>query len=213
MAKQNGPVIWEFTIGCFSFYKRGGRGYARMKSNLTAERWRIDPAFEGSRKCAETMAQSSVIASGHYRVIPKHQRCYPFYKRLVGIAQEMGCAGFTEQHIHTVLDFAVGKYLRKLAAKAPGAKPVRSSFSVAGLRKVIPAFRPACNEEGVRRPVYAAPLGNQPVEKQHADGIPIRGRPYKISERFSIPPTPFASSHVNDRPSYALTSHFPVLMA
>lgn len=131
MARQTGPVIWEMTINGISFYKRCGQGCVRMKSNLTGKRWKSDPAFAGSRISAANMAQASAMASTYYRTIPLHQRLYRFYLRLVGIGQEMLSAGFSIEQVGKVMDFTVGKFLRKLEtmeARANG-NPIRSSFA------------------------------------------------------------------------------------
>lgn len=74
MAKQNRPIIWEVTIGFVSFYKRCGVGCVRMKSNLAAERWRTDPAFEGSRLSAACLELASQLGSYFYQTIPQYQR-------------------------------------------------------------------------------------------------------------------------------------------
>lgn len=139
MAKQNGPFIFEMTICSVSFYKRGERGYVRMKSNLTRKRWLSDPAFEGSRQSAANMAQASPLASYYYRTIPAYQRQYAYYRRMVGIAQEMLCAGFGIQHLKQVLEYTVRQLLRKLAKAENKTSLSRSSFSTIHSLKFQPA--------------------------------------------------------------------------
>ncbi|RXK83477.1 hypothetical protein [Filimonas effusa] len=143
MAKQTGPVIWETTIDLVSLYKRCGVGCARMKSNLTAERWRSDPLFAGSRKSAARMALAAKLASSFYQTIPQHQRRYSLYKQLVGVAQHMLCKGYNIQQVNKVLDFAVCRYLRKLQAAAADRKPGRSPFAATFSLKAKPAFTAA----------------------------------------------------------------------
>ncbi|RXK83429.1 hypothetical protein [Filimonas effusa] len=103
MAKQTGPVIREGTIGKLNFYKRGGKGFLRKKSNLTGKRWFSDPAFAGSRKSAANMAQASILASAAYNGIPKLQRCFADYRRLAGIACKILSAGGSEQQAQDML--------------------------------------------------------------------------------------------------------------
>ncbi|RXK85746.1 hypothetical protein [Filimonas effusa] len=205
MAKQNGPFIREKTIGNLSLYKRGGRGYARMKSNLTAERWQSDSAFAGSRKCAATLAQSATVAATYYRHIPLQKRCYSFYRKLVGIAQEMRCAGFQVHHVNKVLDFAVCKYLRKLEANDPGRKPVRSSFSVTK-PLATPVAQPAVTTESRCPSLAATPVVNQHVNKEQNTGVPIRGRPPVTTLPNSS--VPHIKGHVNGRALHAPASRF-----
>lgn len=142
MAKQNGPFIFEMTVAGVSFYKRCGLGYVRMKSNLTRERWQADPAFAGSRKSAENMAQASTLASQYYQTIPLSQRSYPVYRGLVGIGQQMLSAGFSIDQVIQVLNLAVHKYLRKLATDAARAMglPIRSTFAASHPLNTKPRF-------------------------------------------------------------------------
>lgn len=192
MARQNGPFIFEMTVCGVSFYKRCGRGYVRMKSNLTAKRWKIDPAFEGSRQCAANMARSSVVAGQYYQTIPREQRYYPFYKRLVGIAQEMLCAGFSMQHVEKVLHFTVCRYLRKLAGNDSLKKPVPSSFAAATRSFKTLVFTqspmPAASMAPARMamapltglPSYPSVITSGPLVFHWVTGILPRGRPCKI---------------------------------
>lgn len=117
MARQGGPIIRVGTIDCITFYKRGDRGYARMKSSLTAKRWFKDPSFAGSRQCAANMAQASVLASGFYRTIPKQQRRFAQYRRLTGIAQRMLCAGSSIPQLRETLKHKVDYICQRMAAK------------------------------------------------------------------------------------------------
>lgn len=140
MAKQTGPIIWEKTIDLLSFYKRCGVGCVRMKSNLTAERWRSDPLFAGSRKSAARLALAARIASTFYQAIPQQHRSYPHYKQLVGVAQHMLCKGYDMQQVNKVLHFTINRYLRKLEAADPNRKPVRSPFAATLSLNTKPVF-------------------------------------------------------------------------
>ncbi|RXK85949.1 hypothetical protein [Filimonas effusa] len=140
MAKQTGPVIWEKTIDPVSFYKRCGVGCVRMKSNLTAERWRSDPVFAGSRKSAARLALAAKLASAFYQTIPEQHRKYSHYKQLVGVAQHMLCKGYDIQQVNKVLHFTISRYLRKLEAADPNRKPIRSSFAATLSLNTKPVF-------------------------------------------------------------------------
>ncbi|RXK86514.1 hypothetical protein [Filimonas effusa] len=115
MAKQGGPFIFEKTFGNISCYKRCGIGLVRCKSNLTAERWRKDPAFAGSRKSAGEIAKATVIAAPFYKLIPLSIRKYSLYRQFVGVAKKMLSRGTPISAIEETLALAVIR-LRKLEA-------------------------------------------------------------------------------------------------
>ncbi|RXK85317.1 hypothetical protein [Filimonas effusa] len=117
MAKQGGPFIFEKTFGCVSLYKRGGIGLARCKSNLTAQRWRKDPAFAGSRKSAGELGAAAAIASPFYNALPQGIRVFSLYHQLVGLAKKLLAAGAPIDDIEQTLALAVIR-LRKMEITA-----------------------------------------------------------------------------------------------
>lgn len=167
MAKQTGPIIWVKTFDFISFYKRCGVGCVRMKSNLTGERWRTDPVFEGSRKSAARMALSAKLASTFYKIIPQHQRSYPYYKQLVGIAQHMLCAGYNILQVNKGLHFAVSRYIRKLQAADPDRKPLRSPFAAVLSLNAKPAFTSVSRYQ-MAAPVFTAPAVGKSTNGQQS---------------------------------------------
>ncbi|RXK86596.1 hypothetical protein [Filimonas effusa] len=180
MAKQTGPVIWEKTIDPVSFYKRCGVGCVRMKSNLTAERWRSDPVFAGSRKSAARLALAAKLASAFYQRIPQQHRSYPHYKQLVGVAQHMLCKEYDIQQVNKVLQFTISRYLRKLEAANPNRKPLRSPFAATLSLKTKPVFtKPVLPQTAAPQPpavtVIGAAFNQWPVI------IPPRGSPPAIT--------------------------------
>lgn len=155
------------------------------------------------------MANSSRLASVHYRVIPDHQRCYPFYHRLVGIAQEMFCAGFSAHHVEKVLAFTVHQYLRKLERNnQQERRPVRSSFTATHSFEASPTFNPAAPKQCSNQPLHATALNSRPIVFHPANTTPIRGRPYKQSLQSYLYLTILINSHPNGRANHVPTRHF-----
>lgn len=179
MAIQGGPIIWVKTFGCVSFYKRRGMGCVRMKSNLTAERWRKDPAFEGSRLSAACMALGSQLGSAVYKTIPLQHRRYPHYKELVGIAQKTLRQGYNIQQVNKVLHFAVARYLRKLEAADPNRKPERSPFAATLSLKSKPTYTAVMPHQLVLQQ-FTAPTSSRPALMVWPVTMPPRGSPITI---------------------------------
>ncbi|RXK82761.1 hypothetical protein [Filimonas effusa] len=122
MAKQGGPFIFEKTLGIVSLYKRCGVGLARCKSNLTAERWRNDPAFAGSRKSAAELKAAAVIAAPFYKALPENIRIFSLYRQLVGLAKKLLAKQTPIPAIEQTLALAVIR-LRKMADTLAQQKP------------------------------------------------------------------------------------------
>ncbi|RXK86979.1 hypothetical protein [Filimonas effusa] len=180
MAKQTGPIIWEKTIELLSFYKRCGVGCVRMKSNLTAERWRSDPLFAGSRKSAARLALAARIASTFYQTIPQKHRSYPHYKQLVGVAQHMLCKGYDMQQVNKVLHFTINRYLRKLEAADPNRKPVRSPFAATLSLNTKPVFTKSVLHQ-LAASQFPSITVNRAAFRQWPILMPPRGSPTAIT--------------------------------
>ena len=61
MARQNGPIKIEGTIGDISFYKKDGKHFARNKGGISAERIKKDPRFARTR---ENLAEFGAANAG-----------------------------------------------------------------------------------------------------------------------------------------------------
>ena len=61
-----------------------GKYYVRMKSSITGERIKKEPAFKGFRKSSGRMSEASPIASFVYQQLPVKN--YPLYREMTGKA-------------------------------------------------------------------------------------------------------------------------------
>src|SRR4051812_17390609 len=69
------------------FYKMQGAQHMRLKSSLTRERVKKDPAFLLSRISADFMALASPLASAVYKRMPAGGKTRGVFQRIVGVAK------------------------------------------------------------------------------------------------------------------------------
>jgi hypothetical protein len=88
MCKNRGiPFIG--TRGGLTGYWRANMNVVRAASNLTGERVKKDPAFQGFRKSGNRMKEASPIAASLYNQIPLGKKEYKLYRILTGEALKM----------------------------------------------------------------------------------------------------------------------------
>jgi len=84
MAKQTGAIKIKGTVSGICFYSMGGVFYARIKSSLTGERVRTDPAFTKTMQWAGRMGTASKIASLIYRAtVPTEEQTREKFREVV----------------------------------------------------------------------------------------------------------------------------------
>ncbi len=86
MAKQAGHIKITGTIGNVTYYKMGGKFYARMKSSLTRKDVKTKKCFEGSRRSSTRFGAGTKIASEVYQSLPAKQKVYSLFPSLVSKA-------------------------------------------------------------------------------------------------------------------------------
>lgn len=92
MAKQEGLVKMEGTVGDLSFYKRKGEYHVRKKGGVSAERIRTDPAFartrENQKEFARAMSGGKLVKMSLSEVI-RRNRFYRLNTRLTRILMKV----------------------------------------------------------------------------------------------------------------------------
>ncbi|HNP20615.1 MAG TPA: hypothetical protein PKM63_20535 [Panacibacter sp.] len=99
MAKQAGQILITGTIDQLCFYQMDGIFYVRKKSSLSGKRVKGDPAFAGTMRYANLLAEAAKIASGLYRVLPVEQKAKGLYKVLTGKVMQLLKAGKSAEQV------------------------------------------------------------------------------------------------------------------
>ena len=82
MAKQVGHIKITGTIGNVTYYKMGGKYFARRKSSLTRKDVKTKKCFEGSRRSSTRFGAGNIIASEVYQSLPPKQKVYSLFPSL-----------------------------------------------------------------------------------------------------------------------------------
>ena len=89
--------------GIITFYKMGGRYFARSKSSLTGKRVKKDKKFKRTMHNAGMLTKASEIVSPIYNALTEDWRCHDLYLKLIGIGVRLLHAGKTVEDItHTI---------------------------------------------------------------------------------------------------------------
>ncbi len=73
MGKQKNIRITG-TVGNLTFYESGGKYYVRLKSSLSGDRVRKDPAFKRTMANAAIFGQAARISAEVYRLLPEKKK-------------------------------------------------------------------------------------------------------------------------------------------
>lgn len=104
MAQQDGPLYITGTIDNLCFYEMEGKYYVRIKSSLTGQRVKRDPAFRRTRENADLLGKASRLASGVYRRLPAEQRKRSCYRQMTGKALRLLHSGKPVEEVLTYLE-------------------------------------------------------------------------------------------------------------
>lgn len=99
MAKQSGAIILSGNFEGLCFYESEGQPLVRRQSSLSGERFRIDPAFAGSRRSAGLLAEASPIASFLYHRLPPEEKGRSVFQRITGQVKLLLAAGQDQKAI------------------------------------------------------------------------------------------------------------------
>ena len=107
-----------------------GKYYVRMKSSITGERIKKEPAFKGFRKSSGRMSEASPIASFVYQQLPVKN--YPLYREMTGKAMLWLKEGISATEITNRL---IKEYL---PLEQPAVRIKRTLYKIPTIRRCQP---------------------------------------------------------------------------
>src|SRR6476660_1456034 len=132
---QIGNIRVTCSIEEFTFYRRNGKLFIRMRSSLNKRRFWRHPKFEGSRRSCRRFGLGNQIASKVYKLKPRPERKYEVFCRLKSVAILSLKQGYSASEVEEMLiDYAQQCYIMPIQnrrQRRKGKSPIPYSTYIA----------------------------------------------------------------------------------